>query len=460
MRQRVQKALETASRRPEVQSCEVYGVSSTRVPVSFENNKLKSIVTEQTASLAMRVVAGGRLGFSFTTKVDDPEALVENALRMALYGDEARFRFAKMPGAKATGGSATGEAAGFAEPAIFDPTVAGLSLEEMVDTGRGVVEALSAFHPDVLAGARVSRDEREVFVANSEGLEAGYRKTGHSVDVGADLTEGQNMLQVYDGAVSGRLLDQDTVSGLQERVLDSLRRGRTNLPLKTGKYRVVLSPWAVTDLLIPAQACLNGKAVEKGFSPWKGSAGEPLMADSITLEDDGTLDYGPGSSPFDAEGVARRRLPLIEKGVLRNFYMDLNTAAALGCQPTGNASRPSPSSPPQPGLSNLVMAPGGSSLRELLAEAEGGVFVDLLMGTFAGNPYGGVVTGNIMLGFKIENGQLAGRVKDAMIAMDTFSLLKDGVIGLTLERRWVEGMNGRALLPYVALDGVSISVKE
>src|SRR5690606_8985944 len=95
--------------------------------------------------------------------------------------------------------------------------------------------------------------------------------------------------------------------------------------------------------------------------------GERWLHEKVTLCDDGTMPGAPGSGAFDGEGLPRRRIPLIEGGVMRHPLADRAHARQRGLEPQGLAVRDW-GEPPRPGYSNLVLEPGRSSLGELAAE--------------------------------------------------------------------------------------------
>jgi PmbA protein len=78
------------------------------------------------------------------------------------------------------------------------------------------------------------------------------------------------------------------------------------------------------------------------------------------------------------------------------------------------------------------------------------------MGAWAGNPYGGQVTGNIALGYLVEDGQPVGRVKDCMYSLNVFEALKNNLAALSRESKCM----GSMFLPYALLKGISISAKK
>jgi len=187
----------------------------------------------------------------------------------------------------------------------------------------------------------------------------------------------------------------------------------------------------------------------RGISPFKDRIGEEIFAPSFSLVEDGTLDDGLGSQLYDDQGVACRRTPLIERGILREYLLDLESAHRLGRKPTGtgtaSGSRPN----------NLLVTPGEKSWEELLKGMKRGIVIDQTMGSWAGNPYTGTVTGNVSLGFLVINGEKVGRVKDCMFSLNVFGHLKSNLLGLSRETK----NTGQAILPYCLIGGVSIATR-
>ncbi len=58
------------------EEAEVFLVSSKETPVGFEANRLKMLETSESTSVSLRIVRDGKIGFSMTTRIDNPQALV------------------------------------------------------------------------------------------------------------------------------------------------------------------------------------------------------------------------------------------------------------------------------------------------------------------------------------------------------------------------------------------------
>jgi len=123
--------------------------------------------------------------------------------------------------------------------------------------------------------------------------------------------------------------------------------------------------------------------------------------------------------------------------VVSNFLYDLQTAALAGTQSTGNGRRAGAGFP-KPAISCLVIDEGEVPFQSMVADMKEGLIVERLIGADQGNLLGGDFGGNVLLGYKVENGKVVGRVKDTMISGNIYQVLKQ-LLGVGSEARWVDG---------------------
>jgi PmbA protein len=129
---------------------------------------------------------------------------------------------------------------------------------------------------------------------------------------------------------------------------------------------------------------------------------------------------------------------------------DLDTAGRAGTQSTGHGPGCSPT--------NLVMAPGDVSYEEMLTDTKEGLLVHDVLGLGQGNAISGEFSVNVQLAYKIENGEIAGRVKDVMLAGNTYDAIKNiDAIGDT--PIWRNGFGGMCQVPYVKVGSLSVVAK-
>jgi PmbA protein len=152
--------------------------------------------------------------------------------------------------------------------------------------------------------------------------------------------------------------------------------------------------------------------------------------------------------------VPSRRIPLVEEGVVLNFLYDLQTAGQAGAESTGSASR-ALGSLPSPAVSALVIGEEEAEFEALLSEMKEGLVVEQVMGASQGNILGGEFSGNVLLGYRVEKGRIAGRVKDTMLSGNVYEVLKEGII-IGRDSRWV----GSSLLtPSIYCPKVAVATK-
>src|SRR4029077_4854551 len=107
----------------------------------------------------------------------------------------------------------------------------------------------------------------------------------------------------------------------------------------TQKVPVIFEPRTARNLLGDLFDAVNGGSIYRHASFLAGKLGEKIASESLTVIDDATMPGLFGSSPFDDEGVASRRTPVIERGVLKSYLLNTYTARKLGLKTTANASR-------------------------------------------------------------------------------------------------------------------------
>ncbi len=193
---------------------------------------------------------------------------------------------------------------------------------------------------------------------------------------------------------------------------------------------------------------MNGASIARKTSFLREKMGEKLFADNIRIIDDPLRMRGLRSHPFDGEGVAGKKLALIDGGVLRSWLLDCATARELGLVTTGHAQR-GVSSSPSPGASNLHLEPGTASPEQLIADIEDGFYVTDLIGMGVN-----MVTGDYSRGasgFWIENGQKTYPVSEVTIAGHLFDIFRTMTPANDLEFR--SSINA----PTVRLEGLTVA---
>ena len=419
--------------------CEVYGVSQTDTSMSFEANRLKMVDTRETSGLALRLVRDGRIGFSSTTNLEEEDALVERALEMAPFGAEALL---ELP-----------SATDYPSVDVHDPRLAELEPDAMIYLGQSLIDAVRAEWPQVQCEGRVGRSVTSTEIINSRGCHVSYTRATMSVYLEAVLIQGTDMLYVSESDTSCHPISD--AKPLADSMLLQLERASRIATVPSRTMPVLFTPRGLAGALIgPLVSGFSGKTVLKGTSPLGGRLGERIVDERISLWDDPTQPFIPGSRVCDDEGMPSRATPLIDRGRATSFLYDLQTAAQVGERSTGSASR-SLATLPQPAPGVLSIAPGDTSFDDMVSGLEEALVVERLLGAGQGNILGGGFNANVLLGYYVSNGEIVGRAKDVMVSGNVYDAL-NGVIGVGSESRWLRGFLSA---PALLCEGVAVTAK-
>ncbi len=404
--------------------------------VDFENDRLKSAKSSQRTQIEVKVIVDGKVGISTTTDLNDLDGVVKRALEAAEFGSPAHF---ELPDPQA-----------LKDVKIFDPALLGLEKPEMIRVGQQMMDMIKTYNPQILANAAVYKTVSRMEYANSRGAHYSSDHTDFNLGSGGQLVRGTDIL--FAGRSLGQKKRAVDTEEIAAQAIEYFRMAESIAPIESGEMPVIFTPKGLNALLLSLGLALDGKSVYLGASPLRDKLGQQIASPSLTIVDDPFIEFGPNSGAFDNEGVPRQVTTLIEKGVLRGFIYDLDTAGRVGAKPTGHGSSRS--------LTNLVITPGNVPYQSMLKNTRNGLLVHEFLGLGQGNPINGEFSVNLFLGYKIENGKLVGRVKDVMLAGNAFDALKD-ITALSQEREWVSGPESwfTGLVPYIQVGRLSVTAK-
>jgi PmbA protein len=413
---------------------EVLATTERKLEIEAEDGRTSDLTHATQGGVGLRVVANGRTGYASS------EELSEAALGWAL--DEAieNAGLQESAGAALPAGAALGR-----------HDLIGEGLSAGIDA-KGA--AVAAFERGVRTDPRVQsmqvaryfEEEHEVALGSTRGADGGYRngfvglmgiavlRAGDSVKQGWDLSLGKEFHALEPGTTA-------------QSMLHKVGRHLGARPLKTGRRRATLEPDVVATLLGLFAYAVSGKSLAEGKSRLGDRLGDRIASDLVTIVDDATRPDGLGSRPFDAEGTPARRVVVVERGVLRSFLHNSDTARRTGQATTGHAARTY--------ASTLGVAPTNLVLEAGTGVPAGdGVVVTDLMGVHAGaNPITGDVSVQAM-GIEVVGGERVP-VDDFAISFNLFEFL-ERIDAVGDDTQWFP-KGAMIAAPSVAVDGLSFA---
>jgi len=424
-----------------VDSAEVFFVKSHKTEIAYEGWKLKKSSVVQKEGYSLRVTKNGKVGFSATTDPAGIDEMIENAIATVKFGEQVNLVF---PGPTA-----------LPDLDLFDEKLEALTIPDIIGFGGKFIDKCEKFRDIADLNFEATRAIVEVKLANTSGFDSGYRKIYLGWGGSLNRVKENDVFILYDGAVATKLPDMEVeIAKMTEPFFEKMELADNLIDVTTGKMPVVFSPRGTLVILLPLHAAINGRSVYTGSTPLIGKEGEKLFDENFTVVDDGTMPGGIGTAPFDDEGVLKRRLPIVENGVFKNFLFDKVTAAKSGRESNGCADR-GIFSPPIPSTSNLAIAEGNDTKGDIIASIDNGILVDGVLGMGQGNIISGTFSNPFGAVFKIEKGKLVGRVKDGTISGNIYNDLKS-IKSIGDEQ---ETVYGSFHAPYIRVDSLNVTGK-
>ena len=125
----------------------------------------------------------------------------------------------------------------------------------------------------------------------------------------------------------------------------------------------------------------SAEKVQKHSSKFEGKLNTQIASKKLTIYEKPLLD-NIFRSYFDDEGVAKKNKTVVDKGILKTYFYNLETAAKDNIESTGNGARTG--SKIVVDFSNLVIKPGKQTEDQLFETIKNGLYITELSGLHAG----------------------------------------------------------------------------
>jgi PmbA protein len=411
----------------------------------FANSQLHQNMSEESASLTLRVIVDGAMGVATTTGFDPDEIA-----RTAAVAVEAARHSNPVQGFR---GLYSGD-----DPApdvdAFDEATAAIP---PIEKARALAAIFSRHSPLHFAGAYTTASA-SVACGNTHGVMR-YTRMTH-----ADAT----VIATGDDTSGYATRRERSVARLDLAALGAEATQKATLAagsiedLEPGAYDVILEPPALAEVFDWLNMiALTGQSFEDGSSFFVGNVGKRLLGENFTLLDD-AVDSGFLPFPFDMEGMPKRRVALVENGVVRTPMLDKAWADRLGMVP--NAGAWQLGSPEHGAAFHLSMAGGTSSREEMIASTKLGIWVtrfNYVNGLL--EPKSALMTGTTRDGtFLIRDGKVAARLPNLRWTQSMVEAFAN-IEALSRERRsigtWYNTFGG-TLAPVTKIRGWNITGKQ
>jgi PmbA protein len=429
-----------AARAAGADAADAIALRSMSLGVEVRDGRVEESESSEGDDIGLRVLIGHRQAMVSTNDISDGNTatLAERAVAMARAIPEDKF-------------------AGLADSGLLArdlpnldlldpdlPTVA--TLEAQARTAEEA--ALSVKGVSKSGGASASAGIGGMVLVTSHGFRGTYIGSNRGLSATAIAGDGTAMERDYDYSSVRHAADLERPNKIGRSAGERAVARLNPRKVSTRKVPVVFDPRAAASLVSHLAGAVNGASIARKTSFLRDKMGARLFADGIKIIDDPLRKRGLRSHPFDGEGVACKRLALVDDGVLRSWLLDSATARELGLVTTGSAQRGG-SAVTSPGPSNLHLEGGRLSPESLISDIAEGFYVTDLIGVGAN-----MVTGDYSRGasgFWIENGKCTYPVSEVTIAGHLLDMFRTLTPANDLEFRYATNA------PTARVEGLTIA---
>ncbi len=371
----------------------------------FADSVIHQNVAEVNAMVSVRAIMGKRIGVARGNQlsVGEVRSVARRALDLARVA-AADEKFISLPGPEP-----------YPEVFTYSDATAASTPEVRAEAIR-TITASAGKHGCRASGAYAA-DISEVAIGNSLGIRAYTPATDASLVTVAADDESSGYAE-WRGTDVAEMNPEAIVEVATRKCVES----RGAISVEPGEYTVILEPLAVGDMIFMlAYMGLGAMAFQEGRSFMSERLGERITGDNITIWDDAT-DPRQRAMPFDWEGVAKRKVTIIENGIARGPAYDSYTAHKDGRKSTGHAF-PAPNTF-GPAPTNLFLASGEATIGDMIASTARGILVTRFHYTNIVHEKHTIFTGMTRDGtFLIEDGKIAWPVNNLRFTQNILEAL-------------------------------------
>jgi PmbA protein len=404
--------------------------------VRVRKGEIETLQKSVSKGLGLRLFVKRQLGFSYTSDLS-PESLDETVKKTV--------ELAGITEARPWQGLPDFGPQPLADLDLYDAEIAGIPDEKKIAIARDVERIAMAQDKRITntSGGSFSSTEREAGLVNSKGIAHVFKESRCSF--GASVIAGEGDAMQSGGWSSSKRFFKE-LAGVEEVGKTAAQKAIEKLgarSVETKKVPVIFDRYAAPTFWIGILYALDGDDVFRKTTFMTEMLEKPVASPLVTITDNPTIPRFVGSVPFDGEGNVTRKNTIVDRGVLKMFLYDSQTARKAGVRVNTIASRSSYQSGPSAGFICLIAENGKDDPASLLKGVKEGLLVTGMRG--AGTD---VTTGAFSVGcsgFWIVDGAKAFPVDGVTLGGTTLEILKgiDKVANDLDLRDWVNSPSFR-----------------
>lgn len=385
-------------------SVSIYDSNSSRIEV--RDKKIDKLEEANRNSMRIALYVDKKYSSITTNRLNNKEELgrfIEEAIAGTKYLSEDEFRTLPDPGLYYKGGGA--------DLKTVDEDFAAVDPQQKIKYAFDLEKEIFGKDERIISVSTTYNDNRSGSVmVTSNGFEGDTENSSYALVASVSVKSGEARPSSYwyeSSIFHSELIKEGIGERALKRALDKIGQEK----IKSEKMPMIIDNRNARQIIQPLISALSGNSIQQKNSFLIDMAGEKIGADLLTLIDDPFIVSGNGSRLFDREGLSLKKRTIVDKGILKEYFIDTYYGKKLEMAPTSGDT------------TNLVLEPGEKSLEELIISMERAI---LVTGFNGGNSNG--VTGDFSYGiegFLVENGKLTKPVSEMNITGNFKQVLKD-----------------------------------
>lgn len=362
---------------------------------SFEIRDMKIDRLQQASenSLVVQIFVDGRYGSYSTNRLNkaELEKFIKDGIDATRFLAEDKARTLPDASLYYRGGGA--------DLQLIDPKFDSIQPDDKVALAMNLCNEMMGKDDRIISANSSYSDEKDFkYMVASNGFEG--ETSGSSFSVSASVSihgEGDARPESfwYDSSLYYDVLKKE---GIGTKALERVLRKLGQKKVASGKYKMVVDNMNSARLLSPIIDAIYGSSIQQKNSFLLDKLNQQVLGDKVTLTDEPHLIKASGARYFDGEGVATKRMPVFENGVLKTYYIDTYTANKMQVSPT--IASPS----------IFTMQLGTKDTEELITSVDNGLLITGFNGGNCNSTTGDFSYG--VEGFLIENGKLTQPISE------------------------------------------------
>jgi TldD protein len=313
---------------------------------------------------------------------------IDDCARLAVRIARASARLAKEPVHLAPLAPAVGS---YHTPVQRDPFA--VSLEDKLDVLLRADAAMGGTPQVRVREASLEFDREHRFFASSDGarIDQTIIESGGGLDAIATSDDDvqqrsyPNSFGRHQLCAGWEAIESFDLAGNAERIAGEAAALLTAERCPSGVMTVILD--GTQAALQVHESCGHPTELDRVFGTEAAFAGMSFLtpdllgsfrygSDQVTITADSTREQGLGTFGWDDEGVPAQRVALVDQGIFSGYMTSRETAVTLGQQSNGTMRGDGWSRLPLIRMTNVNLEAGTSSLEEMIATTERGVYLE------------------------------------------------------------------------------------